>query len=287
MTIVWSGLGMGALYALVAFTFNVPLAASGVFNFAQPQYMMLGGFLAYEGFRLHLPVIVTFALCLAVGAAIGLVEDRVAIRPFERNTTSRAALVTTVGFAVAMQGVAYVFWGTTPKVVPLAGSGTTLDVAGGRLGALDLTLVILAIVACLGFAVLSQRTRWGLANRAATTNPEAAQLRGINVRGVRWLSFAIAGGLACGLGPVVAAQVTASVDLGNNLLILGFVALAIGGFGSYLGCLVGGFGVGLIQALGARYLNGDWAFILLFAVLVLLLLVRPSGLFGTKRLRVI
>ncbi|GAA1851072.1 branched-chain amino acid ABC transporter permease [Pseudonocardia ailaonensis] len=287
MTTLWAGLGAGAVYALVALTFNIPLAASGVFNFAQPQFTMLGGFLAFEGLRQGWPLLLVLGACVVVGGLLGVLEERVAIRPFVRNTTSRAALVTTVGFAVVLEGVAHVIWGTTPQAVPFPGTDSTLDVAGGRLGVLDLTVLILAVVACLSAEIATRTTGWGLANRATTIDPTAAELRGIDVTAVRRRAFALAGALACAVGPLVAAQVTASVTLGNNLLILAFVALCLGGFGSHVGCLVGGVAVGLVQALGARYLNGDWALVLLFAVLVALLLARPSGLFGARRQRTV
>jgi branched-chain amino acid transport system permease protein len=285
ITVVWAGLAVGAIYALIALCMNVVLATSGVFNFAQPQITMAGAFLAYEGRVVHdLPLVVVIVGAAVAGGVIGFLEERIAIRPL-KGDVGHATLVTTVGAAVTIQGIALLVWGTTPKSVPFPGRDDAFSLLGGRLLPLDLILLGLAVVLAVALHVGSRRTVWGLAGRAATTDRDAARLRGIDVLRVRALGFFVAGALSGALGVIVAAKIGLDTEMGNRLVILGFVALALGGFGSYLGCLAGGLIAGLVQLLTTRYIGGDWALIALFVLLVAVLFARPTGLFGNRQLR--
>jgi len=280
MTVVWSGLGIGAVYALVALMFNVVLAGSNVFNFAQPQFIMVGAFVGYLGLGENdfpLPLVILAAG--ALGAVLGLLEDRIAITPL-KDREGNQALVTTVGWAVMLQGLALVIWESNPRRVPYPLEGTNVDLFGGRVAALDLTLIGLAIAVGVGLHLINRRTEWGLASRAATADPEAAALRGVDVVALRRTSFAVAGALSCAIGTIIGAKLTANTGLGNDLLILGFTALAVGGFGVYLGALAGGLLIGVIQQLTSFYLGSKYELLVLFGVLLLVLLARPSGIFG-------
>jgi branched-chain amino acid transport system permease protein len=280
MTVVWSGLGIGAVYALVALMFNIVLAGSNVFNFAQPQFIMVGAFLGYVGLGEHdLPLVLVLIGAAAIGALIGILEERIAIAPL-RERDGNQALVTTVGWAVTLQGLALVIWGSNPRSVPFPLESKTLNLFGGRVGALDLLLIGLAIVVGVALHVTNRRTSWGLANRAATADPEATAIRGVNVNGLRIGSFALAGALACAIGTIIGAKLTANTALGNQLVILGFTALAVGGFGVYLGALAGGLLLGVIQQAASFYLGSKYELLILFGVLIIVLLVRPTGIFG-------
>ncbi|MFC5751326.1 branched-chain amino acid ABC transporter permease [Actinomadura rugatobispora] len=290
MTTIWTGLAIGAVYALVAVGYNITMAQSGVFNFTQGQIMVFSCFFAwFMMVDLDLP---WWAAAIAGAVAcglIGLLVELLAIRPVvaRHGAHGHAVLVTTVGAFVIILGVLAATWGRTPKSLPFFGGTETVTLLGGKLAPVDIWLVALAVVAALAMHLVSGRTAWGLSGRAATDNPDAARAKGVNVTALRTTAFMLAGGLGGLLGPVIAPKVGVSVSIGVSLTIYGFVALALGGFGSYLGCLVGGVAVGLVQAFAGRYFGAEYPPLILFGLLVMILLVKPTGLFGHRGLRVV
>jgi branched-chain amino acid transport system permease protein len=289
VTVIWAGLAVGAVYALVGVAYNLVLTTSGVFNFAQPQFIMLGTFLAYEGLVAHdLPVVLVLLGAAAIGGLLGYVEERLAIRPLPDAGGGHGALVTTVGASVVLLGGALVIWGTNARNVPpvLTDDGA-LTIFGGRVEKTDLLIIALAVVSAIGLHVAHRRTRLGLASRAAITDPDAARLRGIDAGRVQTAGFVLAGMFAMAVGVIVASKVTANVALGNNLVILGFVAVAVGGFGSYGGALVGGLLTGLAEQLSLRYVGSEAPLLILFVLLLTVLMIKPSGLLGDREVRLL
>jgi branched-chain amino acid transport system permease protein len=290
MTTVWTGLAVGAVYILVAVGYNITLAQSGVFNFTQSQVMVFSNFFAWfimvdQGFPWWVAMILGAVVC----GLIGLLVELLAIRPVvsRHGAHSHAILVTTVGAFVVIHGVLLATWGQTPKTLQFFAGTDTVTVLGGRLDPADIWLIAIAVVAVLTMHFVSRHTSWGLSGRAATDNPEAAKGKGVNVTALRTTSFMLAGGVAGLIGPVVAPKIGVNVSIGITLAIYGFVALALGGFGSYLGCLIGGIAVGLIQAFAARYLGAEYPPLILFGFFVVILLLAPTGLLGRRGLRVV
>jgi branched-chain amino acid transport system permease protein len=287
MTTVWSGLTVGSVYALVAVAYTIVFLPTGVFNFAQAQYLMIGTFVAY-GCTLVFGVapVLSVLIGIAVGALLSILEEVVAIRPL-LGQGRHGELITTLGFAVMLDGVVALVYGDDPRTVPFFGPSNPLSVLGGRLLPQDLALIGVAILAALGTQLFLRRTMIGLASLASAEDRVAALLRGINGRALSIGAFVLAGSLCVAVGPIVAPQTFATSALGDSLAIQGFVAVAIGGFGSPTGSLVGGFVTGLTEAFTARYLGifaqSSAVFILLLAVLM----VRPTGLFGEREQRTI
>ena len=287
MTLVWAGLATGAVYALVGLSFTIVLAGSDVFNFAQPQFTMLGAFLGFWGLaQSSLPLVLVLAAAGVVGAALGWFEELVAIRPVH-GRHGYPVLVTTVGFSVALNGVAVAVWGSTPQGVPVPSAGVTLDLLGGRVTVLDLTLIGLAVAIGLALQYAARRTRWGLAGRAVASDTDAAVARGVDARQLRVVAFVVAGAFACAVGVLIGGKLSANTDLGNSLVILGFVGLAVGGMGSHVGALLGGLFIGVVQVLASRFLGSEYELILLFGMLLAVLLLRPAGVLGGQRERVV
>lgn len=285
MTLLWSGLATGAIYGLVALGYNIVFVSSGAFNFAHAQLMMLGTFVSYWGLAvLKLPVIVVFLLAAAVVGLAALVEERLAIRTV---VGVEAQLVTTVGVATLLNGVTQVVWGSQPLEVPFFGSSKVLSVLGGRVFPNDLWLIGIAVVLTGALALVGRRTMTGMALLAMSEDREAASLRGVNVRALALGAFAISGVVAGLAGPIVGPRTFAVATLGTSLALYGFVAVAMGGFGSLGGGLFGGMAIGLIGSYAGRYLGEQYANISIFAVLLALLLLRPSGLFVKHRERVV
>ncbi|MEV8635622.1 branched-chain amino acid ABC transporter permease [Streptosporangium sp. NPDC051023] len=281
MTTVWAGLATGAIYSLVAIGYNVVLLASGTFNFAHAQLLMVGTFLAYTGaVSLGLPAIPTVLLAAAGTAAVALIEERIAIRPLLGRSDAHGALITTVGAATILDGLAAAIWGRQPLTVPSGLPERPLELLGGAVRPIDLVLIVLTLVVGVGLHLWSRHTLTGLASLASAEDRQAASARGINVRLLGVGAFVLAGAIAGAFGLLVGARTYAVFDLGHALALFGFVAIAIGGSGSQLGGLIGGFATGLIYAFAVRYIGAAYPQLVVFGVFLLILFLRPRGLFG-------
>jgi branched-chain amino acid transport system permease protein len=287
MIVIWSGLSVGAIYALTALAYTIVFVPSGTFNFAQAFFVMIGAFLAYTTLvSWHLPWIVAVVVCGVVAGAAGCVEEWTALRPI-RGKGTHAELVTTVGFGFLLTGISQLVWGTSPLKVPFIGSNTPFSLLGGRVRPDDVALIITAVVVAVGLWFFSRRSLTGLASLAAAQDRDAAALKGVNVNRLSGWAVVLACCLSGMVGPLIAPETYAITSLATSLVIVAFVAVVLGGFGSFIGAAVGGFLMGLIEALGGRYLNVNYGNILILAVLVAVLLLRPHGIFGgtaTRRL---
>jgi branched-chain amino acid transport system permease protein len=282
MTTVWAGLVLGAIYAIVAVGYNIVYIASRVFNFAQAQFVMIGAFVALEGgSALALPLPVTMVLCAVVGGIIGALEEVLAIRRL-RGRGAHNELVTTLGVATLLSGIALVVFGSNPKQLTYFSGEQPLDLLGGRILLGELLIIIAAVVLAVAVGIVAKWTAVGLAALATSEDREASTLRGINVGMLALGAFVIAGALLAAAGALIGTKTFAIYNVGDLLAVKAFVALAIGGFGSFPGALIGGFAVGLIETFGARYVGSDWQNIIVFALLLVVLLVIPSGIFGRR-----
>lgn len=285
MTTIWTGLSVGAVYALVALGYNIVYLASGALNFANASLIMLGTFISYWALTTeHLPFLAAVLISAAVVTVVAIVQEQVGIRPVK---SMDGLLVTTIGAATILSGVTQVIWGSTPLPVPFAGPRNPLTFLGGRLFTDELALIVAAIAASAGAWILLRRTMTGLALLAAAENREASTLRGVDSQRIRLLAFAVSGLLAGAAACLIGPQTLAYPDLGSSLALTGFVALALGGFGSVPGGLVGGLAIGLVDAVVASQLGGSYPDIFLLGVLLLVLLARPGGLLGRARQRVV
>jgi len=280
ITLIYSGLSLGALYAVVAFGYNIVFGSTRIFNFAYAQQVMLGVFIAYwTTVTLKLPTVACFLVGGALGAAAGYVIELVALRTIRRDS-SFGPLITTIGIGVVLDAVVEQVWGSTPLTVPFFGSARVVSLFSGRTQVVDIVLVLVAVVTPVALAAWNGGTLTGLIMTTAAEDRDAASLRGVNVERTITGSMVATGAFAGLLGPVIAPMTFANVSLGDNLAILAFVALAFGGFGATAGPLVGGMGVGLIEAFSQRYLPSGAANLVVFGVLLCCLMLRPHGLLG-------
>ena len=286
MTVLFAGIAIGSLYAITAMLYNITIASSGIFSFATAQYLMVGTFVSLVVTQSGLSPLLAIPAGAVVGGILGWLTEFLAIRPLS-DKTGWAALVTTVGFGVVVEGIVYAVWGGDPRSVAFFTDDSIIRIGDGTLTVVDIYLIVIALVMTgLGHWV-QRRTRWGLMGRAVTSDQQAAASRGINVTRLTVNGFIIAGAIGGALGFVVAPKVSVSFSLGSTLVIYGFVALTIGGFGSYFGCWLGGLIVGLVQALTERYLGSSFPLLVLFVLLLAVLLLRPTGLFGDRRMRLV
>lgn len=281
-TVLIGGLVVGSVYVIVALGYNVALLGSGAFNFAQAAVVMFATFLGYQfGLTDGLPLPVVLLVSGAIGALIGLLIELVAIRPVV-GRGAHGELVTTVGVSIILEGIAVLIWGDQPLRLRPVVSEDIVTVAGGRVSQDGLVIIGFAATAFVGLWAWSRFTISGLVCLAASEDRTAATLRGLDTRRVSMISLAAAGALGGLAGPVVGTVTFAVVTLGLAITLKSFLALAIGGFGSFPGAAVGGISVGLAEALVARYLGAAWVSITLFGLLLAVLYLKPTGLFGAK-----
>jgi branched-chain amino acid transport system permease protein len=283
MIIVWSGLTLGAVYAIVAICYNITLIGANVMNFASPFIMALGSYIAARSLTSWgWPIVAVLPLVAVIGAIVALVEEVVAIRPLKRlKSGEHNELVTTVGFATVIEGVILLIWGSSPLSVPLLKTQSVWTLLGGRLFPVDAVLIVYMVVLFVVMHLWTHRTRMGLASLARMEDVEAARLRGINVSRMSLTSFALSGALAGVSGVLVGAVQLADVSSTFELAIIGFFALTIGGARSYAGAVAGGLLLGLAEAVGQKVLGVNAELVVVLGVFAAFLMVRPRGILGT------
>jgi branched-chain amino acid transport system permease protein len=289
---IWTGLVQGAIFALVASGFTVSLLPSGVFNFAQGALVVGGTYLTYVWLhQVGIPVIPAILLNLIIGLALGALSELLTVRPLRRGSRTLkgapAELVTTIGLSTALVGVYGIIWGYNPLQVPWRGPTRVLTFLGIRALPLEIILVSGAIVVAVGLFAVFRFTSIGQACLAISQDREAAMLRGINVEALSIAAFAGAGGLAAIAAVAIGPETFAIPTLANSLALGGFVALAIGGEGSFIGALVGGFLAGIVSSLAVRYISADYANLSVLVLLLLTLSLRPKGLGKRAEARIV
>ena len=279
-SILSTGLAIGAIYALIAVTYNVMFSASRVMSFTAGQVGMLGGvFGAWFILRLHLPIVVGFPLTLLACAGIGVLTEIVAVRPVIAGLEKHLYVLSTLALALMMQQFTAIEWSTEPQPFPrIVGRGFALDE--------KFWLPLLACAAViLGLELLYRRTLVGRAFLAIAEDNYAASALGLPVRDLRMASFALAGAIA-GLAGFAGGQLLlASIANGPMLNFYGFVPVALGGLGNNRGAIAGGLLLGLFQQAANFLVGGVLVSVAVFAAFIVVLMMAPQGLFGSPPMR--
>jgi branched-chain amino acid transport system permease protein len=276
---VFSGLTVGAIYALVALGFTLIYNASDIINFAQGEFVMLGGmttvFLAMAGVPLPLAAL----LAVVATTAVGLALHRLAVAP-ARGATPVALIMITIGASVFLRGLAQIVFDKRFHSLPALFGSDPIQFGGAAI--LPQSLVVLAgaaiIVVLLWLFV--ERTLLGKAVIATAANRLAARLVGIDTRRIVDFSFAVSAAIGAVAGILVTPIALTSYDVGTLLALKGFAAAMLGGIGSPLGAVVGGILIGMIEALSAGYLSSSYKDALAFLIILIVLVAMPQGLFG-------
>ncbi len=283
--LIFAGVCVGAVYALIALGLNLTFWTTRTLNFSQGSLMMLCAVVAVAvldgGFNIYLGLLAGVAVTGITAAA----TEAIAIRPLIKLTGSMGWVVTTLGVGIFMQGFVSKFFGSQALAFPsfLFSPRDHVESFSVRLSAQYLIILVIALVLVLLFELFQRRTAWGRALQAVAADPDLAAVMGIPVRLVVTLSF-VASGLLAGIAGVLVAQITGTVDaaFGFNLLIFGFVAAVIGGMGSTWGALLGGIFLGIMEKLVGGYISTAAEQAIAFALLMIMLAVRPEGLLGEK-----
>jgi branched-chain amino acid transport system permease protein len=276
---LFSGLTIGAIYALVALGFTLIYNASDVINFAQGEFVMLGGMVTVFAAVAGAPLPVAAAAAILVAVLVGVALHKLAIQP-ARGASAVTLIIITIGASILLRGVAAIGFDKRFHSLP-SFLGNDPWLIGGA-SVLPQTLLVLAGAALI-FAALwffLARTLSGKAMLATAANPTAAKLVGINTDRMVGLSFALSAGIGAVGGILVTPITLTNYDVGTLLALKGFAAAMLGGIGSPLGAVVGGLSVGLLEQLGAGYLSSAYKDAIAFIVILGVLFFMPHGLFG-------
>jgi branched-chain amino acid transport system permease protein len=280
-----TAIGLGSAYALMAMSFSLIVSASGIFNFALESVVSLGAIFTYVLLvDCDLPQIGAAVIIIVGGGMVGLVMYGVIGRPFEGRSHdySGSIAAATIGLALAIDAIANAIFGSTPRAVPSYISQDPIHIGGVPVQRNFLVMFgVLIAIAIIGELVF-RKTQAGLIMRAVQHDRDGAALLGIGNRKVIAGAFTISGILAAATGFLLASFTEASSTVGTSLLIPGFAAMAIGGFGSFQGAIFGGVAIGIIEGVGPFLVNGNAIDPLVFAFMVAILIWRPSGIVGVR-----
>jgi branched-chain amino acid transport system permease protein len=277
-----SGLTTGAIYALAALGFTIIYNASGVINFAQGDFLMLGGMISAALLQqMQLPLAAAIPLAVLATVIIAGLLQRLAIAPAGEGSILTLIIIT-IGASIFMQGVVQIVLGKNQNTLPSFSGDTPIAIGGAMMLPQSLWILGVGAVLVLLVACFFRYTLLGKAMLAVSMNKMAAQMVGINTRIVLLLAFCLSGLLGAVAGIVAAPITTTQYDIGLMLGMKGFVAASLGGLGSGIGAVVGGLIVGLLEAFVAGYVSSAYKDAVPFVLIILILLLMPNGLFGAK-----
>lgn len=279
-----NGLSLGCVYALFALGFTLVFGVLGVINLSHGAVFMVGAYAAWEAVaRLSLPLWAALAVGFLVSGLFGLVIDRLVLRPLRhRNAPHLIPMIATIGIAIALNSAAQGVFGAANLrfpggVVP----DRMLELGGLHLSVLELGIILLSFAMMAALLLLMNRTQVGRALRAIAESPKAAHLLGIRVEQLFGLTSFIAAGLGGIAGVLIAMYSNAIYPLmGQPMLHKGIAVIILGGMGDIRGALIGGLFLGFAEVLSVAYIGSTMRDAVAFGLLFLILLVRPTGLFG-------
>ena len=280
-----SGISLGSIYAIIALGYSMVYGIAKMLNFAHGDVIMIGAYICfcatqYWGMAPITSVVVAMVVCTLLGVVI----ERLAYKPL-RAASSLAVLITAIGMSYLLQNSALLIWGANPKSFPSVVSIGSISLFDGRMLISGETVVtVLAnIVIMIALTLFTGKTKMGKAMRVVSEDKGAAELMGINVNATISLTFAIGSALAAIAGVLLCSAYPAlTPTTGSMPGIKAFTAAVFGGIGSIPGALIGGLLLGVIEILGKAYVSTELGDAFVFAVLIVVLLVKPTGLLGKK-----
>ena len=282
---ILNGISLGSVYAIIALGYTMVYGIAKMLNFAHGDIIMVGSYVAFIAINsMGLPIPVSILLSVVVCTVLGMVIERVAYKPL-RHASKLAVLITAIGASYFLQNVALLIFGANTKsFTSIVGNGS-VQLADGTLSVTMVTIVtvIACVVIMIGLMAFMKYSKAGHAMLAVSEDDGAAQLMGINVNATIALTFAIGSGLAAIAGVLLcSAYPSLTPYTGSMPGIKAFVAAVFGGIGSIPGAFIGGILLGVIEILGKAYISSQLADAIVFAVLIVVLVVKPTGLLGKQ-----
>lgn len=283
--IILTALLLGSLYVLMATGLALVWGTLRIFNFAHGSLLMLGAYLAWtfsQPEALDWGLLVGCVLSIVFLAVVGVLLERGLIEPFlKRSNAALIAIITTLAGALFLENMAQIIWGPRIKQLPPMVKGS-VSILGTKISAQEVIVMALAPILLFGLWVLLKRTKIGLAIRGVEQNRSASLLMGVNVSFVYAFTFAVAAALAAIAGIMLGTTRFIQPGMGNGPLLKAFIVIIIGGLGSLGGTVAGAYLIALLEAISMTFLGLYWTPLLLFMVMILTLVFKPSGLFGLK-----
>ncbi len=279
-----NGISLGSIYAIIALGYTMVYGIAKMLNFAHGDVIMVGAYIAfcsvsYLGVNPALAVLIAIVVCTLLGILI----ERLAYKPL-RNASSLAVLITAIGVSYFLQNAALLIWTSNPKVFPnFLASLPNIEIGDAQIAPVTLLTVVANIVIMVVLTLFTTHTKLGKAMRAVSEDKGAATLMGINVNRTISLTFAIGSGLAAIAGVLLCiAYPTLTPTTGSMPGIKAFTAAVFGGIGSIPGAMIGGILLGIIEIFAKAYISTQFSDAIVFAVLIIVLIVKPTGLLGHK-----
>ena len=279
-----SGISLGSVYAIIALGYTMVYGIAKMLNFAHGDVIMIGAYVVFVATSsAGIPPLAASALSMVICTVMGILIERVAYRPLRGAASPLAVLITAIGVSYLLQNIALLVFGSNSKSFTSVVSVPALKLAGGQITISGETIVtiIASLVIVFGLTTFIGKTKPGQAMLAVSEDQGAARLMGINVNGTIALTFAIGSALAAIAGVLLcSAYPSLTPYTGSMPGIKAFVAAVFGGIGSIPGAMIGGILLGIIEILGRAYISAQLADAIVFAVLIIVLLVKPTGILG-------
>lgn len=281
-----NGISLGSIYAIIALGYTMVYGIAKMLNFAHGDVIMVGAYITFLAMTAAgLPPVLAVILSMLLCTILGITIERIAYKPLRNSASNLAVLITAIGVSYFLQNVALLIFGANTKSFSSVVAYDGFQLADGEINVSGVTLV--TILACIVImSVLTwfvNKTKAGQAMRAVSEDKGAAQLMGINVNGTIALTFAIGSGLAAVAGVLLcSAYPSLNPYTGSMPGIKAFVAAVFGGIGSIPGAMIGGILLGVIEILSKAYISSQLSDAIVFAVLIIVLLVKPTGILGKK-----
>ena len=276
-----SGLTVGAVYALVALGFTLVYNASDVVNFAQGEFVMLGGMVTVFAVAAGVPLPLAAVLAVCVSVVVGLLLYRLAIEP-ARDASPVTLIIITIGASILLRGAAQILFDKQFHKLPSISGDTPVNLLGATIQPQSFWVLGGTAVIVLLLYVFLERTVLGKAVLATAANRLAARLVGINTATVMALAFGGSAAIGAVAGILITPITLTSYDVGTMLALKGFAAAMLGGMGNPLGAVAGGLLLGLLEAFGVGYISSTYKDAFAFIVILLVLFAMPQGLFGRR-----
>ena len=278
-----SGLSLGSIYALIALGYTMVYGIAKMLNFAHGDIIMVGAYAVITAvFTMGLPPFIAILISIALCALLGIVIEFLAYRSL-RQAQPLAVLITAIGVSYLLQNLALLIYGSEQKAFPTIVALPTVHIGGVYIDGITLATLVVTAVIMVALSLFINKTRMGKAMRAVSEDKEAAELMGISVNRTITVTFAIGSALA-GVAAIFygAAYTYIRPTTGAMPGIKAFTAAVFGGIGSIPGAMLGGILLGVIEQLSKTYISTLWADAIVFGVLVVVLVVKPTGLLGKK-----
>ena len=280
-----NGISLGSVYAIIALGYTMVYGIAKMLNFAHGDVIMIGAYISFcVTHYLGLPAWVSIVASMLVCTLLGMTIERLAYKPL-RSAPSLAVLITAIGMSYFLQNIAQLIWGANPKSFNSVVEMEPLRLFGGQLIVTDeaLVTVLTCVVIMICLTLFTEKTKMGKAMRAVSEDKGAAQLMGINVNMTISVTFAIGSALAAIAGVLLCSTYPALMPTTGSMPgIKAFTAAVFGGIGSIPGAMLGGVLLGIIEIFGKSYISTELGDAIVFAILIILLLVKPTGLLGKK-----